>query len=344
MKENRELELNRSHIFIIAEIGVNHNGSLELAKKLVNAAKNAGADAVKFQSFKTEKIVSLNTKKANYQHRSQENTQYEMLKNLELSFDEFRKLKLYCDEKNIEFIITPYDNDSIEFFDNIGVEKFKIASADLINKELVENVAKTGKSIILSLGMANLGEIERTVEFINRLGNDNLILMHCTTAYPTPYDQVNMNFVHTLKDAFGLPVGYSDHTLGTEIPIMAASFGAKYIEKHFTLDKKMSGPDHFASSEPAEFRDMVKSIRHIENAFGDGKKVMTDEEKNNVSFMRRSIHASRNISKGHIIEKDDFKIIRPFEGINPWFLDKIIGRKIKYDIKENDPIKWQDLD
>ena len=333
----------KEQCFIIAEAGVNHNGKLELAKKLVDVAKDAGADAVKFQTFHAEKIVSLITKKANYQYRAKEKTQYEMLKALELSFDDFRELKGYCDNKDIEFISTPYDIKSVEFLDEIGVNRFKVASADLINKPLIEAIAKTKKQIILSTGMATLGEIERTISLINDFGSEDIILLHCTASYPTLYEQVNMNVSHTLKKAFGLPVGYSDHTLGIEIPIMAVSKGAKVIEKHFTLDRTVEGPDHFASLEPDELKKMVEAIRNVEKAFGSRKKEITKEEKKNIFFMRRSIHASEDINQGEILTEDNIKITRPFDGIEPWFLDVVIGKRIKTTVKKDEPIKWGGL-
>ena len=329
--------------FIIAEAGVNHNGDIKLAKKLIDVAKEAGADAVKFQTFHADEIVTLKSKKANYQHRAKEKTQYKMLKNLELSFDEFQELKKYCDNKDIEFISTPYDIKSVEFLNKIGVNRFKVASADIINKPLIEAITKTKKQIILSTGMAALGEIERTISLINDFGNTDIALLHCTTSYPTPYDQVNMNVLDTLKKAFGLPVGYSDHTLGIEIPIMAVSMGAKVIEKHFTLDRTMEGPDHFASLEPDELKKMVGAIRNVEKAFGSEIKEITDEEKNNIFFMRRSIHASEDVKQGEIIKGNNIKITRPFDGIEPWFLNNILGKKIKTYVKKDEPIKWGDL-
>lgn len=343
VKIGNELIGEGEQCFIIAEGGVNHNGDVNLAKKLIDVAEEAGADAVKFQTFHTETVVTLESRKANYQNRAKEKTQYEMLKGLELDFDEFRELKRYCDNEDIEFMSTPYDIKSVEFLQEIGIDRFKVASADLVNKSLIEVMAKTKKQIILSTGMATLGEIERTISLINNLGNEDIILLHCTTSYPTPYDQVNMNVLYMLKKAFGLSVGYSDHTLGIEIPIMAASFGAKVIEKHFTLDRTMKGPDHFASLEPNEFKKMVEGIRNIEKAFGSGRKEITEEEKKNIFFMRRSIHASRDIKQGEIIKEDNIKITRPYEGIEPWFLDIIMRKKIKNEVKEDEPIRWEDL-
>jgi N-acetylneuraminate synthase len=336
-------KISENRTFIIAEAGVNHNGDFTLAKKLIDVAKDVGADAVKFQTFHAEEIVTLKSEKAIYQHRAKEKTQYEMLKNLELTFDEFRELKKYCNNKAIEFISTPYDCKSVEFLNEIGVNRFKVASADLINKPLIEAIAKTEKQIILSTGMATLGEIERTISLISDLGNTDIILLHCTTSYPTPYEQVNMNVLDTLKKAFGLPVGYSDHTLGIEIPIMAVSIGAEVIEKHFTLDRTMEGPDHFASLEPNELKKMVEAIRNVEKAFGSERKAITNEEKKNILFMRRSIHASEDIKEGEIITENNIKITRPFDGIEPWFLNNILGKKIKNNVKKNEPIKWDDL-
>jgi len=332
-----------SPCLIIAEAGVNHNGSLEIAKKLVDVAKDAGANIVKFQSFYTDELVSVDVEKAVYQIRAKEKTQYEMLKNLELSFNDTCELKEYCDVKHIEFMSTPYDIKSVELLDEIGVKRFKIASADLINKPLIEAVANKNKQIILGCGMCTLGEIERTISFIESLGINDIILLHCTTNYPTPYDQVNMHIMKILKKAFMLPVGYSDHTLGIIIPIMAVSLGAKIIEKHITLDRLMQGPDHFASLEPTELKNMITAIRNIEIAFGINRKIITKDEKNNILFMRRSLHLRKDVKIGDIISKDLIKITRPFDGIEPWFLDKVLGKKIKNDLNKNQPIKWEDL-
>jgi len=329
--------------FIIAEAGVNHNGDIRLAKKLIDVAKKAGADAVKFQTFHTEELVSKSTEKAEYQIWAKEKTQHEMLKRLELSFNDFRELKKYCDKKSIEFFSTPYDVESVIFLNEIGVKRFKIASADLVNKPLIEAVAKTKKQIILSTGMANLEKIERTISLINAFGNRDIVILHCTTSYPTPCSQVNLNTLSLLKEKFDLPVGYSDHTLGIEIPIMAVSLGAKVIEKHFTLNRKMEGPDHFISLEPNELKKMIKAIRNVEEAFGSKKKEINPEEKKNIFFMRRSIHASRHIKKGEIIKESNVKITRPFDGIEPWFLDKMLGKKAKISIKKDKPIKWRHL-
>jgi N-acetylneuraminate synthase len=333
----------RKSCFIIAEAGVNHNGSLKIAKQLIDVAKNAKVDAIKFQTFHAEQIVSIDTEKAQYQYRVKEKTQYDMLKNLELSFDDFRIINEYCKEKKIEFISTPYDIESVKFLNELGVEKFKIASADLINKPLIEAVAKTNKIIILGCGMATLGEIEKTISFIRKLGNSHIQLLHCTTSYPADYKDVNMKVMDTLRKAFSLPVGYSDHTMGITIPILAVSLGAQIIEKHFTLDRTMVGPDHFASLEPEEIKKMVEAIRTVELSLGVTQKVLTADEKKNLFFMRRSFHLNRNMEKGNIISIEDLKITRPFDGIEPWELEIILGRELKIDKKENEPLKWEDL-
>jgi N-acetylneuraminate synthase len=342
---NNNKKPNRFHqqCYIIAEAGVNHNGDIDLAKKLVAAAKKSGADAIKFQTFLTEELVSKDCSKPVYQKRSSEKTQWEMLRKLELSFDEFEELKKLSDRKKIEFISTPYDRKSIDFLDTIGVKKFKIASADLINKPLIERVAKTDKHIILSLGMASIDEIIRSVKYIESFGNKDISLLHCTTSYPTPYNEVNMKLLPKLQQLFDYPIGYSDHTVGIEISIMAVSMGAKIIEKHFTLDRTMEGPDHFASSEPKEFAKMTQAIRNVECAFGTSEKDITSSERQNIFFMRRSIHAARKLKRGEIIEKNCIKITRPFDGLEPWLIEKIIGKKIKTNIKKDDPITMENF-
>jgi N-acetylneuraminate synthase len=334
---------NENHCLIIAEAGVNHNGSISIAKKLIDAAKESKVDAIKFQTFRTENIVSLNTRKAQYQHRAKEQSQYAMLKNLELSFDEFREIKKYCDNKAIEFISTPYDIESVEFLTSLKVDKFKIASADLINKPLIEAVAKTNKQVILGCGMATLEEIERTVSFIKSLGNNNIALLHCTTNYPTNYEDVNMRAMQTLKKTFELPVGYSDHTLGIVIPILAVSLTANIIEKHFTLSRDMIGPDHFASLEPDELKKMVNAIRIVESALGTYEKIIPKEEKKNIFFMRRSIHLNKNMKKGEIIQNENIQILRPYVGIEPWLIDQVIGKELKKDKIKNEPLEWEDV-
>jgi len=330
-------------VFIIAEAGVNHNGDLTTAIKLVDTAAKSGANAVKFQTFHTEDLVAPECKTASHQKRSQEDNQFTMLKNLELSKDEFRTLKTYCDTKHIEFISTPYDVGSVSFLNELGVHRFKIASAEIVNKPVIEAVAQTRKPTLLATGMATLGEIEQALSIFRGFGSNDITLLHCTTSYPTPYDQVHLRVMKTLETAFDLPVGYSDHTLGIEIAIMAVSLGATVIEKHFTLDRTMVGPDHYTSLEPDEFKKMVTALRHVEQAFGQREKTRTEEEQKNIRFMRRSIHAARDLCKGTRIEENDIVMLRENDGLSPWQRDVVIGRTARKNIKKHQPITWDDL-
>jgi N,N'-diacetyllegionaminate synthase len=274
--------------------------------------------------------------------RAKEKTQFEMLKNLELSFNEFKDIKKYCNRKKIEFISTPYDIESAEFLNPL-VTRFKIPSAEIVNKPLLEAVSKFKKQIILSTGMATFDEIKRAISLIKANGNKDIVLLHCTTSYPTPYNQVNMNMLKTLKTKFDLPVGYSDHTLGIEIPIMAVSYGAEVIEKHFTLDRKMEGPDHYASLEPDELEDMVEMIRKVEKAFGKKEIHLTKNEKENIYHLRRSIHSNRDIGKGKIIKAGDINLLRPDDGLSPWLIDQVVGKRAKRNIKKDQPIRRKDV-
>jgi N-acetylneuraminate synthase len=322
-------------VFIIAEAGVNHNGDINLAYKLIDAALNAGADAVKFQTFKAEKLISKNAERAKYQAENMpkvQETQLDMIKKLELNFDAFIKLKDYCDKVDIQFLTTPFDFESADFIDDL-VEIYKIGSGEITNLPFLEHIAKKNKPIILSTGMSDLGEVEKAVDTIlaNQAEfNTNfpvLSLLHCTTNYPCPYEEVNLNAMLTIKEAFKLPVGYSDHTLGIEVPIAATSLGATIIEKHFTLDRNMEGPDHKASLEPAELKKMVNSIRNIQKALGDGIKKPNKSEIEIMKVARKSIVASRNIQKGEILTKDNIAIKRPGNGISPARWQEVLGMK-----------------
>ena len=282
--------------FIIAESGVNHNGSLELAKKLVDKAVEAGVDCVKFQTFKAENIVNKTAQKAEYQIKNTKNndSQLDMLKKLSLTFDDFKKLKEYCDQKGIMFLSTPFDLESIDFLAKLDIPIFKIPSGEITNLPYLRKINSYRKDVILSTGMATLDEIQ---DALNVLKDCKVSLLHCTTEYPCPYEGVNMKAMLTIRDKFNLPVGYSDHTKGIEIPIMAVSMGASIIEKHFTLDKTMEGPDHKASLEPNELKDMVKAIRNVEKAFGNGVKEPQESEKKNIEIARKSIVAKCDIKK-----------------------------------------------
>ena len=328
---------NKNHTYIIAEAGVNHNGDINLAYKLIDAAKECGVDCVKFQTFKTENLVTKTAKKADYQIENTKNndSQFTMLKKLELSYEDFKSLKEYCDKIGIEFMSTPFDKDSVDLLEKLGVSKYKLSSGDITNKPLLEYIAKKNKPIILSTGMCTMDEVEEAVSWIEEAGNKQITLLHCTSNYPTPYCDVNMNAMLTLDKAFPYPTGYSDHTQGIIIPIMAVSMGATVIEKHFTLDKNMEGPDHKASLDVNELREMVKAIRDIESAKGSGEKKPSDSELSTRDVARKSIVASREIKKGHVITREDLCLKRPGDGILPKEIDKIIGKTAVTNIGED---------
>jgi N,N'-diacetyllegionaminate synthase len=323
--------------FIIAEAGVNHNGSVELAEKLIDEAKAAGCDAVKFQTFIAENAISKTAKKAEYQKKltGTEESQLEMIKKLELSFEAFRELKKYCDLREIKFLSTPFDLGSVDFLASLGVECFKVPSGEIVNLPLLRRIASHQKKVILSTGMATLDEVRAA---INILQPCETALLHCTTEYPCPYNEVNLRAMQTLKQEFNLEVGYSDHTEGIEVSTAAVAMGAAIIEKHFTLDKNMYGPDHKASANPHELRQMVAAIRHIEQAFGDGEKKPSPGELRNIPVVRKSIFAKRNIKKGDFFSKDNLTTKRPGTGISPMRWDEIIGSVAKKDYLEDELI------
>lgn len=329
--------------FIIAEAGVNHNGKIELAYKLIVAAKETGVDAVKFQTFKAEKIVSKKTKMARYQieNLQKDESQLEMLKKLEISYGDFRKLKKYCDKIGIMFLSTPDEEESLDFLvDSIKIPIIKVGSGELTNLPFLRCIAKKNKPIIISTGMGNLGEVESALNILTNSGTKrkNITILHCTTNYPCPYEEVNLKAMLSLKEAFKLSVGYSDHTLGIEVPISAVSLGATVIEKHFTLDKNMEGPDHKASLEPNELKAMVKAIRNIEEALGDGIKKPNKSEIDIMKVARKSIVASKDIKKGEIFNDDNITVKRPGTGISPMRWNEIVGKIAKKDFKEDELI------
>ena len=329
-------------VFIIAEAGVNHNGSIELAKKLIDAAAEAKADAVKFQTFKTELCVSKNAKKASYQEQTtgKDESQFEMIKKLELNADAHEELIKYCKFKNIMFLSTPFDSDSIELLDGFGLEIFKIPSGEITNLPYLRQIGRLNKKIILSTGMANLGEVEAAINVLTQSGTDreNIALLHANTQYPTPMRDVNLKAMLTMKEAFKLDVGYSDHTLGIEVPIAAAALGASIIEKHFTLDKNMQGPDHRASLEPSELKAMVEAIRNIELALGNGVKKASPSESENINVARKSIVAKTGIKKGEIFSEKNLCAKRPGNGISPMRWDETIGKTAQKDYKQDELI------
>ncbi len=334
--------MNNNHVFIIAEAGVNHNGDFNLALKLVDAAKNAGVDCVKFQTFISENEVSKFAKKADYQIANlsgNDDSQYNMIKKLELSFDQFREIKRYCDKKGIIFLSTPFDLDSIAFLDELGLPFWKIPSGEITNLPYLIKIARTGKDIVMSTGMSNLSEIEDAMNVLKENGAGNISLLHCNTEYPTPYHDVNLRAMKTMSDHFHVNVGYSDHTLGIEVPIAAVAIGASIIEKHFTLDRNMEGPDHKASLEPDELKQMVASIRNIEDALGSSEKRLTESETGNRDVVRKSIVAKCNIKKGEIFSEENITVKRPGTGISPMAWFTVLGQKSSKDFQEDELIK-----
>lgn len=336
-------------VMIIAEAGVNHNGKFDLACKLVDAAIQAGADAIKFQTFQTEKVVSKKTPLADYQRTDFESdSQFDLIKKLELSYEQFTRLKEYCDQKKIMFLSTPDEEESLDFLaDDLKVPLIKIGSGEVTNLPYLIRIAKKNRPVILSTGMATLAEVAEAVEVMKLnhhcpadLSFPPLTLLHCTTDYPVSFEEVNLKAMETLRETFKLPVGYSDHTLGIEIAVAAVSLGAKVIEKHFTLDKSLPGPDHQASLEPKELQAMVKAIRNTEKALGTGVKEPTATEIRMMRHVRKSVIAGRDLKKGRIIEKDDLVIKRPGTGISPKFQDVIIGMRLTQNVAQEEPVQW----
>ena len=329
-------------VFIIAEAGVNHNGSLELAKKLIDVAVVSGADAVKFQTFKAENLVSKNAQKADYQKQTTNNeeSQFDMIKKLELDVQTHRILMDYCKEKNIMFLSTPFDHDSIDLLNDLGLEIFKIPSGEITNLPYLRHIGKLNKKVILSTGMADIGEIEDAMDILINAGTkkENITVLHANTMYPTPMEDVNLKAMVTIGKTFDVAFGYSDHTLGIEVDIAAVAMGASCIEKHFTLDCTMEGPDHKASLEPDELKAMVKAIRNIELALGSSIKKPSKSEMPNMQIARKSIVAKIEIKKGDRLSEENITIKRPGNGINPMRWDEIVGTIAAKDYKEDELI------
>jgi N,N'-diacetyllegionaminate synthase len=326
-------------VFIIAEAGVNHNGDIRLAKKLIDAGIDAGADAVKFQTWKTELLVTKEAKQAEYQTQNTnvEESQYDMLKKLELSYDDFSELKEYCDSKNIIFLSTPDEIPSANFLADLQ-NIFKIGSGELTNLPYLKHIGSLGKEIIISSGMCTLEEVEDALNVLVEAGikKENITVLHANTQYPTPMEDVNLNAMLTIKNKLDVKVGYSDHTLGIEVDIAAVAMGACCIEKHFTLDKTMQGPDHKASLEPDELKAMVKAIRNIELALGSSVKKPSKSEMPNITVVRKSIVAQSVIKKGETFSEENLTIKRPGNGISPMKWDEIVGSVAmkNYDLDE----------
>lgn len=328
-------------ISIIAEAGVNHNGHLALAKSLAEAAKGAGADYVKYQTFQPQSLVSRKAKKAAYQKQmtDESESQLSMLQRLALSFEAFRELKSHCDSLGIGFLSTPFDLESIDFLASLDMPFWKIPSGEITNLPYLWKLARTGKPIVMSTGMCEMGEIGAALEALRKNGAGPITLLHCNTEYPTPYTDVNLRAMQTMRDTFNLPVGYSDHTLGIEISVAAAALGAAVIEKHFTLDRNMEGPDHKASLEPQELKAMIAGIRHVEQAMGSGEKTCSQSESKNISIARKSIVAACFIRNGEMLTEDNLTTKRPGGGVSPmeWF--SVLGRRAERDYEADEPIE-----
>lgn len=331
-------------VLIIAEAGVNHNGSMEIAKQLVDAAVDAGVDIIKFQTFKAEKLVSKSAKQAEYQKRNisdGNDSQYEMLKKLELSKENHEELIAYCKEKCIRFWSTAFDSESMDYLHSLNLGLWKIPSGEITNYPYLRKIASYREDIIMSTGMCEEQDIQNAIEVLVKLGikKEQIILLHCNTQYPTPFQDVNLKAMNTIKETFGIQVGYSDHTQGIEVPIAAVALGAAVIEKHFTIDRNLPGPDHKASLEPSELRAMVNAIRNIEQALGDGIKKVSDSERGNISVARKSIVAACTIKKGELLTEDNLAVKRPGTGLSPMLWENVIGTVAIKDYEEEDLIE-----
>jgi N,N'-diacetyllegionaminate synthase len=336
-------------VVIIAEAGVNHNGDIEIAKSLIDAAANAGADFVKFQTFKANKIVSPLAQKAVYQKANlndEDDNQFNMLKKLELQEEHHHILVKHCTLRNISFLSTGFDEESLDFLDSLNIPLYKIPSGEITNKPYLEHVASKGKPVILSTGMANMEEIQVSIDLLIQKGiqKENITVLHCNTEYPTPMQDVNLKAMLYIHESLGVQVGYSDHTLGIEVPIAAVALGANVIEKHFTLDRNMKGPDHVASLEPHELKAMVMAIRNVELAVsGNGIKLPSQSEQKNLSIARKSIHLAKSKKQGDIISADDLIMLRPGDGISPMEIDKVIGKQINQSVEAGAKLSWSQI-
>ena len=328
-------------VIIIAEAGVNHNGSFELAKKMVDAAKEAGVDYVKFQTFNPKKLVSKYAEKAEYQKETtgSDETQLQMLQKLTLTEDNFLSLRDYCREVGIGFISTPFDLDSIAFLETFDMDFWKVPSGEVTNLPYLEAIARTKRKVVMSTGMCDMNEIQDAIEVLEKNGTTDITLLHCNTQYPTPYEHVNLSAMNSIRDAMHKEVGYSDHTQGIEVPIAAVAMGATVIEKHFTLDKNMEGPDHKASLNPSQLKQMVVAIRNIEQAIGNGLKEPSSSEMANKGVARKSIVASRSIKQGEVFSEENLTTKRPGTGISPMKWYEVVGKVASRDFSEDEIIE-----
>lgn len=332
------------HTLIIAEAGVNHNGSLELARRLVDAAANAGVDYVKFQTFKAENLVTKSAKQAEYQKKNigdGNGSQYQMLKKLELSHADHDVLVEYCEQKGVRFFSTAFDLESIDYLASLDLPLWKIPSSEITNYPYLRKIALQGKPVVLSTGMCDVADIKNALDILIKFGltKGQITILHCNTEYPTPFEDVNLRAMRTISEEFGVKVGYSDHTQGIEVPIAAVALGAEVIEKHFTLDRNLPGPDHKASLEPDELKAMVSAIRNIEQAMGDGEKKVTVSEGKNIAIARKSIVAACPIKKGEILFEENLTVKRPGTGISPMRWEEIVGTIAIRDYNEDELIE-----
>lgn len=332
------------HVLIIAEAGVNHNGSLELAKQLIDKAVEAGVDIIKFQTFKSEKLVSKAAKQAEYQQRNigkKDEGQLAMLKKLELSQADHEELISYCNERNIRFFSTAFDMDSIDYLHSLNMGLWKIPSGEITNYPYLRTIAQYQEPVILSTGMCELTDIEAALNVLLQFGvkKEQITILHCNTEYPTPFADVNLKAMLEIGEKFDVQIGYSDHTKGIEVPIAAVALGATVIEKHFTLDKNMEGPDHKASLEPDELKAMVSAIRNIEQALGSGHKTISESERKNIEIARKSIVAARPIEAGELLTEENLTVKRPGNGISPMRWNEVVGTRAVQSFKEEDPIQ-----
>ncbi|MFN5622061.1 MAG: N-acetylneuraminate synthase [Flavobacteriales bacterium] len=335
-------------VMIIAEAGVNHNGSLDMAMQLIDAAADAGVDYVKFQTFKADKLVSRDTGMADYQksNTGTDTSQYEMLRKLELSAAHHEVLIDYCNQKNVQFLSTAFDLESIDLLVSLGITLGKVPSGEITNKPYLEKMARSFERIILSTGMCTMDEIMEAIQVLEANGKrrEDITVLHCNTEYPTPMHDVNLKAMHHIARVCGTAIGYSDHTLGIEVPIAAVALGASVIEKHFTLDCTLPGPDHRASLEPSALKAMVDSIRNIEQAMaGDGIKHPSTSEMKNITVARKSIHLAKDCEAGHVLTESDFMMMRPGDGISPMRMDEVIGRCVKTELTSGKKLTWEDL-
>jgi len=330
------------HVLIIAEAGVNHNGSMELAMRLIDAAADAGVDYVKFQTFKAANLVTKEAKQAEYQQRNaQDNSQYAMLKKLELSQEQHYELIEYCKQRGVRFLSTAFDFESVDFLHSLNLGVWKIPSGEITNYPYLRKIAQFGEPVILSTGMSTNEDIDAAIQALcdNGLKPEQITLLHCNTEYPTPMQDVNLRAMQQMREMFGVAVGYSDHTPGIEVPIAAVALGAEVIEKHFTLDRTMPGPDHKASLEPQELKAMVSAIRNIEQALGDGEKRVSESERKNMTIARKSIVAARDIMQGELLTEENLTTKRPGNGISPMRWNDVVGSKAVRDFKVDELIE-----